>query len=441
MIPKISQLGKKISIIVFSAYIDKKKLKKIAQNHQKSSNITIIGCFNKKEPVRKYLEVLIPILENTEKQSVFVNNDSSQIEELLNSSKAKQNLLDLNDVDEIVDNSSVDIDEKKEQFDYEQLDLETQLIVKQKADEIRRLLRRSAQDICDIGRFLTEVKQRLKHGQFYPWLKSELQWSSTSAVRFMKVYEKFKSFNLNDLDIAPSALYELSNSAVPSEAITETIESASIGESITLETAKSIRKEYQQKRESKSSNNSEKNELDAEKLSSSNRVGANATFNSETEKEHDLAEPSLTTTSVKQEIIKIISPQRLWRVGKQEQHIISCQDPNSIKFMEQLPSEISLCLTFAPDKHWKWECERYDSSMNLYSKHKDLDPVSLIKSVRHTIETTTAEGDNIVVCFVPHIKPHVRILSLIDTLGCRAIIAEPNRQKCLELVEASKNFS
>ena len=53
-----------------------------------------------------------------------------------------------------------------EGFDYGALDSETRIVVQQRTGEIRSLVRRSAQDIIDIGLKLGEVKQRLGHGGF-----------------------------------------------------------------------------------------------------------------------------------------------------------------------------------------------------------------------------------------------------------------------------------
>ena len=425
LIPKISALGKKISIIVFSAYVDKRKIKEITERYSKefSLDIAVIGCFNKRDPLSEYLKVLIPVLKNNKKALSWSTNDIKKVENFLNDAQANCDLFDLNLLNIEKNNFSTNIDTELKQFDYEELDLETQLIVKEKATEIKRLLRRSAQDICDIGKFLTEVKQTLQHGQFYPWITLELQWSSTSAVRFMKVYEKFKSFNLNDLNITPSALYELSNSAVPNEAIMETIKVASSGENITLEAARAIKQEYQ------------KQEKSVNVDDSSDGIQTNSYTKSNSSDEKNIIQ--VEQTSVKQKIVKIISPQRIWHLGKRQQHTIICQDPNSSKFIEQLPSNISLSLSFPSTKNWKWLCDRYKSSMDFYSEYTDLDFLPLLQSIQNVIEITTSENDNVVVCFAPHIK----VLSLINSLGCNAIIAEPDRDKCLKLVEVGEEFN
>ena len=129
-------------------------------------------------------------------------------------------------------------------FDYNTLDTETRIVVQQRTSEIKTLMRRSAQDIIDIGQKLIEVKQRLGHGHFGGWLDAEFSWSEPTAQRFMRVFERFKSVKLTDLSIAPSALYALAAPSTPEPARAEAIERAQAGEPITHSAAKAIIEEY-----------------------------------------------------------------------------------------------------------------------------------------------------------------------------------------------------
>lgn len=128
-------------------------------------------------------------------------------------------------------------------FDYAALDLETRIVVQQRTEEIRVLVRRSAQDIIDIGAKLIDVKSRLGHGNFGPWLNAEFGWTQQTATNFMHVADKFKNF-LNLDSFAPSALYMLAAPSTPEPARLEAIERASNGETITYTTAKEIVTEY-----------------------------------------------------------------------------------------------------------------------------------------------------------------------------------------------------
>jgi hypothetical protein len=129
-------------------------------------------------------------------------------------------------------------------FDYAALDAETRIVVQQRTSEIKTLMRRSAQDIIDIGQKLIEVKARLGHGHFGGWLESEFGWSQDTAGRFINVAQRFDIPQIADFNIAPSALYALSAPSTPEPARAEAIERAQAGEPITHSAAKAIIEEY-----------------------------------------------------------------------------------------------------------------------------------------------------------------------------------------------------
>ena len=91
-------------------------------------------------------------------------------------------------------------------FDYGALDASTCEFVQDRTERIKTLVKRSGQDIIDIGQSLIEVKERLDHGQFLAWLEAEFHWSERTARNLMAVAERFKSAKFADLEIAPSAL-------------------------------------------------------------------------------------------------------------------------------------------------------------------------------------------------------------------------------------------
>jgi Protein of unknown function (DUF3102) len=129
-------------------------------------------------------------------------------------------------------------------FEYDLLESETQLVVQQRANEIKMLVRRSYQDIIDIGQKLIEVKQHLGHGNFRNWLQFEFNWSVSTATKFMQVASHFKCVNFTHLNIAVSSLYLLAAPSTPEEARIEVLDRASNGENITYSKAKSIVNEY-----------------------------------------------------------------------------------------------------------------------------------------------------------------------------------------------------
>ena len=120
--------------------------------------------------------------------------------------------------------------------------LETKLAdkVRSAADRIRERIKKTVEDIIEVGNDLLAVKEALPHGQFLPWLKAEFGWSERSAQYFMSVAEQFKSAKIADLPIQPSAAYLLAATSVPDEAREKAVEKAEAGEEITFAAAKEI---------------------------------------------------------------------------------------------------------------------------------------------------------------------------------------------------------
>jgi hypothetical protein len=125
-------------------------------------------------------------------------------------------------------------------FSYDILETTTRQVVQERTIEIKSLLRRTAQDIIDIGKKLSEVKQELGHGQFLDWLRTEFDWSESAARKFMQVHRKFKTVNFTNLNIATSAMYLLAADSTSETARNEALQRASDGEVITRAKAKAI---------------------------------------------------------------------------------------------------------------------------------------------------------------------------------------------------------
>jgi Protein of unknown function (DUF3102) len=101
------------------------------------------------------------------------------------------------------------------------------------AEAIRVLGRRVIGDVIEIGRRLTDAKERCGHGKWLPWLKREFGWSADTALRFMQVAEFAKNRNLRDLEIPVSGLYRLAAPSTPEAARDEVIERSEGGEHLT----------------------------------------------------------------------------------------------------------------------------------------------------------------------------------------------------------------
>lgn len=126
------------------------------------------------------------------------------------------------------------------EFDYEDLDIEIRVIVQQRTSEIKNLMRRTSQEIIEMGQKLIDVKYQLGHGNFRSWLKAEFDWSVQTATRFIQVAENFQCSDLTRCDIAASALYLLASPSTLKEARAEALQRASLGENITYTKAKAI---------------------------------------------------------------------------------------------------------------------------------------------------------------------------------------------------------
>jgi Protein of unknown function (DUF3102) len=130
--------------------------------------------------------------------------------------------------------------EQQQGFDYAALSAATRVIIQQHTDEIKSLMRRTAQDVINIGQKLILVKEELRHGELRGWLKAEFGWSLRTAARFMQVATQFKSANLADLNIAASALYLLAESSTPEGAQEEALDLANRGEHVSYSMVKDI---------------------------------------------------------------------------------------------------------------------------------------------------------------------------------------------------------
>lgn len=143
-------------------------------------------------------------------------------------------------------------------FDYGTLDLDTRSFVQTKTVEIRILVKQTAQGIIEIGQRLIEVKERLEHGKFLPWIKNEFGWSEKTAVDWMNVTKTFKSVPGTDLSMFQAkALYLLSAPSTPEPAREEALILAESGEKITHAKAQELVAKYKAEAEATKTENKE----------------------------------------------------------------------------------------------------------------------------------------------------------------------------------------
>jgi hypothetical protein len=101
------------------------------------------------------------------------------------------------------------------------------------AERIRQHLRRQCEDIIAAGRELLDVKARLRHGQFSPWLMTEFSWSERTAQNYINVALAFGGKTENFSVLPTNALYRLAAPTVPVEVRETLLTRAEAGETIT----------------------------------------------------------------------------------------------------------------------------------------------------------------------------------------------------------------
>ena len=133
----------------------------------------------------------------------------------------------------------------RDKFDYASLDAITAEFVQQQTSQIRILMRRTAQDIVEIGQRLVSIKEKLGHGYFLEWLVTEFDGHRDTANKFMQVAKEFGNLEMSKISTFEiSALYKLATPSTPQAARDEAIARAAAGESITYSAAQQIRSKY-----------------------------------------------------------------------------------------------------------------------------------------------------------------------------------------------------
>ncbi|MGA9379934.1 MAG: DUF3102 domain-containing protein [Phormidium sp.] len=339
-------------------------------------------------------------------------------------------------------------------FDYTMLDAETSLFIQKQTGEIRALMKRTAQDIIEIGQKLILVKEKLAHGRFLDWIAAEFEWSYPTAARFMQVANSFqKTYQIDKF--AASALYVLAAPSTPASARAEAIARAETGEPITYTIAKEIRQKHS------SPGNKTKTEsvpplktvpalLPATESRPKVEIVATRPAKetvSIPKKEVELPEIkrvipiSLTTTSSSsaststlaisqpsQTVVKREATGIWWQLGRR--HLLFCGDPNSTEFIQKVPHHTGLLLGFPSGKDWHSTIP----AENRIIVTKNLPQSKDIRLFEDTLESIillySELGETVIVCFLPYPE----ILSTINRLDRVAIFAEPDPKRVNEIL-------
>lgn len=119
-------------------------------------------------------------------------------------------------------------------FDYGALPVELAVKSRAAAERIKLRLKRTVEDIIEIGRELTAIKAELPHGQFLPWIAAEFEMSERTARDFMQVHERFGGKSAIIADFKPTILYALSAPSTPESVIEKAVEQAEAGDKVTV---------------------------------------------------------------------------------------------------------------------------------------------------------------------------------------------------------------
>lgn len=130
-------------------------------------------------------------------------------------------------------------------FDYGALPAESAIVARTAAERIRLRLKRTVEDIIEIGRELTEVKAELPHGQFLPWIEAEFEMTARTAQSFMDVYDRFGGKNEIISFFKPTILYALAAPSTPDSVVEKAIAKAESGENVAIAEVKQWKKAAQ----------------------------------------------------------------------------------------------------------------------------------------------------------------------------------------------------
>ncbi|MFM7438823.1 MAG: DUF3102 domain-containing protein [Snowella sp.] len=296
--------------------------------------------------------------------------------------------------------------EETKKFDYASLDLDTAQFIREQTGEIRGLMRRTAQDIFEIGHKLLKVKAKLGHGRFGTWLAVEFDWTERTAQQFMNVARQFKAENFSDLQLAPSALYLLAAPSTPPKVRQEAIARAELGETITYKTAKAIKQEYKNA-QSLPAVPSPRSSLPLEIVS--------------------LRSPKETPTETPAEITSqpsVLRESRDWyQLG---QHFLYRGHPQNKTFLERLPKDIAMAIAFPSKRPWQWQLPQLPKSeLTFFSNYQDIDLQTLTEMVRLSFLLYSESRDTVIFAFLP--TP--QLLLLAHSLDCSCWIADPDPQR------------
>jgi Protein of unknown function (DUF3102) len=309
-------------------------------------------------------------------------------------------------------------------FDYDILTVDQQTMIRQKTDEIRERLRRSAQDIWEVGQRLADVRAHLKYGQFESWLKAEFGWSRRTAYNFINVYETFRDrTNLSQVNIATSALYLLASPSVSSEVRQQYLEQAQSGQRLNH---KDLVKQIQQEKSRAEPTGVERPQPWIDKPEIIRLIPQSIpTLGSEPALEVRAVEiaPTLANDCLPLASVELL-PSQWYCLG--QQHYLMWGDTAAPEFIRAIPTPtLAIAITFHDwDHDWL-----VDSAKNLIV----LNPETFSAQTLTTLITLLSQpGDIIVFPWLPHLE----MITIADRLGRKVFAGDSSKERCQSIVQS-----
>jgi hypothetical protein len=148
----------------------------------------------------------------------------------------------------------------------------TVITVREASERVRLRMRRTAEDIVEIGRDLILIKETLRHGSFLPWIEQEFGMTARTAQNFMGVAEQFGDKYETVSHLPPKVLYALAAPSTPEEVRDNVVEMAKRGDRVTTKTVtelkeklKAAEQQIKEERETRSMIESRSREVMAER--------------------------------------------------------------------------------------------------------------------------------------------------------------------------------
>jgi hypothetical protein len=129
-------------------------------------------------------------------------------------------------------------------FDYAALDRDTEVAARSDAALIKGLMRRTAEDVIEIGNALIRQQKKLPRGMFLPWIETEFDMSQAAAYRFIHVAKKFDGKVISLINLNLEAIYELAAPSTPPEVQAEVERRVAAGELVNADDVRTLREQF-----------------------------------------------------------------------------------------------------------------------------------------------------------------------------------------------------